>query len=67
MADKILGVVCFALCGASQAFIRHSDTALFFGFLYFALGSYEFILGALRDPWLRGTVHSAKPSSEAGA
>jgi hypothetical protein len=48
---------------ARQAFISHSDTALFFGFLYFALGSHEFILGALRDPWLRGMRPGAGPSS----
>ncbi|MEX1232210.1 MAG: hypothetical protein WEB58_18335 [Planctomycetaceae bacterium] len=48
MADKILGVVCFVLCAASQVFIRHDDTALFFSALFFVLGAYEFIIGDLR-------------------
>jgi len=50
MADKILGVVCFGLCAASQVFIRHhDDTQLFFGILFFVLGSYEVVLGDIRQ------------------
>jgi len=49
MGDKILGVVCFGLCAASQAFIRHDDTASFFGILFFVLGGYEFLLGDYRQ------------------
>lgn len=45
MADKILGVACLALSAASQAFIRHHDTAMFYSVLFFALGAFEYLLG----------------------
>lgn len=49
MQDKILGLVSFALCAASQVLIRHGDTALFFGFLFFVVGAYEFSVGEIRQ------------------
>jgi len=49
MPDKILGIVSFGLCAASQVLIRHSDTALFFGFLFFGVGAYEFVVGEIRQ------------------
>jgi hypothetical protein len=49
MADKVLGVVLLGLCAASQAFIRHADTALFFSLLFGGLGAYEFVLGEVRQ------------------
>jgi hypothetical protein len=49
MADKVLGVVLLALCAASQAFIRHSDTAMFFSLLFGGLGASEFVLGEIRQ------------------
>jgi len=49
MRDKYLSAVFLGLCGASQAFKKHSDTAMFFGVLYFSLGAYEFIIGEIRQ------------------
>ena len=49
MQNKILGLVSFALCAASQVFIHHADTALFFGVLFFVIGAYEFIGGEIRQ------------------
>lgn len=49
MQDKILGVISFGLCAASQAFISHDDTAVFFGVLFFLIGGYEFLLGEIRQ------------------
>jgi len=49
MQDKILGMICFVLCAASQVIITHDDTALFFGVLFFLVGAYEFVLGEIRQ------------------
>ena len=49
MNDKILGVVLLALSAASQAFINHDDTALFYSVVFFILGAYEFILGEIKQ------------------
>jgi len=49
MQDKILGVISFVLCAASQAFIHHSDTAMFFSILFFIIGAYEFVVGEIRQ------------------
>ncbi len=54
MADKVLGLVSFALCAASQAFLRHEDTALFFSLLFGALGVDEFAIGEIRQRRGRG-------------
>ena len=54
MADKVLGVVLLALCAASQAFIRHEATALFFSLLFGGLGVYEFVTGEIRQRKGRG-------------
>jgi len=45
MQDKILGLTSLGLSAASQAFIQHQDTAMFFAVMFFAIGVYEFILG----------------------
>jgi hypothetical protein len=49
MPDKILGVVSLALSAASQALIRHADTALFYSLLFGILGAYEFVVGEIRQ------------------
>ncbi len=49
MKNKILGLSSFALCAASQVFIRHSDTALFFAVLFFAIGAYEYVIGEIQQ------------------
>jgi hypothetical protein len=49
MQDKVLGLVSLALSAASQAFIRHDDTAMFFTVVFFAVGAYEFVLGELKQ------------------
>jgi hypothetical protein len=54
MADKILAVVLLALSAASQVAIRHSDTAMFYSWLFGALGVYEFVLGEIRQRTGRG-------------
>ncbi len=48
MHDKILGAVFLALSAASHAFIEHGDAAMFYSFVFFALGGYEFILGEMK-------------------
>ena len=47
MQDKILGVVSLGLSAACWAFIQHHDTAMFFSVVFFAVGTYEFVLGAV--------------------
>jgi hypothetical protein len=49
MQDKLLSAVFLGLCAASQAFITHGDTALFFGVIFFALGTYEFVVGEIQQ------------------
>jgi hypothetical protein len=49
MNDKLLGIIALGLSAASQAFIRHDDTALFFSVVFFAIGVYEFILGEAKQ------------------
>ncbi len=49
MHDKILGLVSLGLSAASQAFIRHHDTAMFYSVVFFAIGVYEFVLGELKQ------------------
>jgi len=49
MQDKILGVVCLALSAAVQVFIKHHDTAMFYSFVFFALGAYELVCGELKQ------------------
>jgi len=49
MHDKILGLVSLGLSAASQAFIHHDDTAMFYSIIFFAIGVYEFILGGLKQ------------------
>ena len=49
MHDKTLGLIALALSAASQAFIKHDDTALFYSFVFFVIGAYEFILGELNQ------------------
>ena len=49
MQDKLLSAVFLGLCAASQVFIKHNDTALFFGVIFFALGAYEFVIGEIRQ------------------
>ncbi len=49
MSDKILGVVLLGLSAASQAFIEHPDTALFYSWLFGLIGVYELVLGDLRQ------------------
>ena len=49
MHDKILGLVSLGLSAASQAFIQHDDTAMFYSIIFFAIGVYEFILGGLKQ------------------
>ena len=49
MQDKVLGLVSLGLSAASQAFIRHHDTAMFFSVVFFAIGAYEFISGELKQ------------------
>ncbi|MHC4741679.1 MAG: hypothetical protein ACYS8Z_07200 [Planctomycetota bacterium] len=49
MNDKILGVVLLALSAASQAFIEHDDTAMFYSVVFFLLGLYEFISGEIKQ------------------
>jgi len=49
MQDKALGLVSLGLSAASQAFIRHDDTAMFFTIVFFAIGAYEFILGEVKQ------------------
>ncbi len=40
--EKTLGVLCLALAAGSQAFIPHTETALFFSVLFLLVGLYEF-------------------------
>ena len=47
MNDKVLGIIAIGLSAASQAFIKHHDTAMFYSVVFFAIGAYEFILGEL--------------------
>ena len=54
MADKILAVILLAMSAASQILIRHADTALFYSWLFGALGAYEFVVGELRQRKERG-------------
>ena len=49
MSDKILGVVLLGLSAASQAFIVHEDTSLFYSFIFGAIGAYELVLGEIRQ------------------
>ncbi len=49
MYDKTVGIVALGLSAASQAFIRHNDTALFFSVVFFATGVYELALGELKE------------------
>ena len=49
MTDKIIGVVCLALSAASQIWIPHNDTALFFSWLFGIVGVVEIILGEIRQ------------------
>jgi hypothetical protein len=49
MYDKMLGLAALGLSGASQAFIRHDDTAMFFSIVFFAIGAYEFLLGEFKE------------------
>ncbi len=49
MNDKILATVFLALSAASQVFIEHNDTAMFYSFVFFAVGAYEFILGEIKQ------------------
>lgn len=49
MQDKVLGLASLGLSAASQAFIRHADTAMFFTVVFFAIGVYEFILGEIKQ------------------
>jgi len=49
MADKIIGVVCLALGAASQIWIAHKDTALFYSFLFGIVGLVEIVLGEIRQ------------------
>ena len=44
MQDKIIAIISLGLSAASQAFIKHSDTALFFSAVFFVIGIYEFAL-----------------------
>ncbi|MCP4613209.1 MAG: hypothetical protein GY845_31345 [Planctomycetes bacterium] len=49
MHNKILALVSLGFSAASQVFVRHHDTALFYSVIFFAVGVYEFILGDLRQ------------------
>jgi len=49
MQDKIIALVAFGLSAASQAFIRHDDTAMFYSVVFFVIGVYEFVLGEIRQ------------------
>lgn len=49
MQDKILGLVAFVLSAASQVFIRHDDTAMFYSAVFFVIGVYEFVSGEVRQ------------------
>ena len=49
MQDKILGLVAFVSSAASQVFIQHDDTALFYSVVFFVIGVYEFVLGEIRQ------------------
>lgn len=49
MQDKILGLVAFGLSAASQVFIRHNDTAMFYSVVFFVIGVYVFIIGEIRQ------------------
>ena len=53
MNDKILGVVLLGLSAASQAFIRHDDSAMFYSVVFFLLGVYEFISGEMKERKLK--------------
>lgn len=54
MTDKILGIVCLGFAAASQAWISHDDTALFFTALFLAVGGYELVLGDIRQRMTKG-------------
>lgn len=49
MNDKILGVVLLGFSAASQAFIKHDDTAMFYSVVFLLLGGYEFISGEIKQ------------------
>ena len=49
MYDKTLGVVALGLSAASQAFIAHQDTAMFFSVVFFVVGAYELLLGEFNE------------------
>ncbi len=49
MYDKTLGIVALGLSAASQAVIRHDDTALFYSVVFFAIGVYELAVGELKE------------------
>ena len=49
MYDKILGLIALGLSAASQAFIHHKDTAMFYSVVFFAVGTYELILGEIKE------------------
>jgi hypothetical protein len=49
MSDKILGVVLLGLSAASQVFIDHEDTALFYSWFLGVIGVYELVLGDIRQ------------------
>jgi len=49
MYDKILGLISLGLSAASQAFIRHHDTALFYSVVFFVVGVYEWISGEIKE------------------
>jgi hypothetical protein len=49
MYDKILAVVLLALSTPVQVVTKHHDTAMFYSFVFFALGAYEFVCGELKQ------------------
>ena len=49
MADKIIGVVCLTLSAASQIWLTHKDSALFYSWLFGVVGMIQIVLGEFRQ------------------
>lgn len=59
--EKTLGVLCFALAAASQAFIVHTETALFFSVLFLLVGLYEFFCAVQTTRAVQGSPRNGRP------
>jgi hypothetical protein len=49
MQEKWLGLAALGLSAASQAFIKHNDTAMFYSVVFFVIGLLAFIQGHAKD------------------